>query len=516
MAPAKPRVVLVPPVPYQSWYAPGGTSTGRVEPGFRSAHWVGGKVTEMQNASTEFLAPGARLGTWWVPEGDDLNDEGDLDRLPPRREPGVLAPSTTRGWRLFVARPLGAGVSGFDPLPGRGRRDLMWGKVPGSAVSLFDAVRASQSTEFYSHSHSVWRGEWCVESPGTWVDASSKVEGVDINFAAASAWSERTPGEGLDIDLQRQWDNTLTTFTRPEPVVYRAAVGGATVQLRRETGFECSSEELDLRLSTCFSIDDDVELGDVRDKWVVPLHDFVGFFWLQNPGVVWIRVRLADSRWPAETYYAGKLARVGEDYKALTSKQLAQFATLQGIWARGYSFKDLVCGYWRWRDQGYGRALELLSESQDPEVDQSLDARLLNAVKSLESYARTLTNTSGTVNLADELQLLLDGAGRVGDDVRDLWQARGGQPFGNALARLRHNYLAHEQSGTTDTPRSPDELADQHWHLVALQWLLRRTYLQEMGLDGGDASDLVTNAMGYKQDCREMRDHYRRFATPAP
>lgn len=169
--------------------------------------------------------------------------------------------------------------------------------------------------------------------------------------------------------------------------------------------------------------------------------------------------------------------------------------------AQGYSFEDLICGYWRWRERGYRRALELLNESQDPQVDQGLDAQLLNAVKSLESYVRTLTNGSGTLNLPNELALLLDGAGRVGEDVRDQWQARGGQGFENALARPRHNYLAHEQSGTTKTLRSPDE-PSEYWHLVTLQWLLRRTYLQSMGIYGESATDLVTTGMGYKQDCR--------------
>ncbi len=88
-----------------------------------------------------------------------------------------------------------------------------------------------------------------------------------------------------------------------------------------------------------------------------------------------------------------------------------------------------------------------------------------------------------------------------------------GHRRGRAL-RLRDNYAAHEQSGTTDTSRSRDELLDQYWHLVALQWLLRRTYLQAMGIDAEAASDLVTDSLGYKKDCREMRDHYRISATP--
>ena len=471
----------------------------------------------MPNPNSEFLAPGARLGTWWVPADDDLNDEGGIGELPQRRDPGVLVPSTNGGWGLSLARQLHAGVSGFESLrTGRGKCDLMWGDVPGSAISLFDAIRTSHSTD-YSHSYSVWHGEWYVDSPTTWVDASRKVRPVNVAFAALAAWSERQPGLGLEIDLQGQWDETRTTFTRPEPAVYLAVVGDATVRLRRELVGTISSDKLDLWLSTWFSVEDDVELGDVRHKWVVPLHDFVSFFWLRNPGVAWIRVQLAESKvlWPAEVHYAGRLARVDEEHQVQTSEQLAQFATLQGILAHGYSFQDLICGYWQWRERGYGRALELLNESQDPQLDQSLDAQLLNAVKSLESYVRTQTGTN-KVNLGKELKQLLDGAGRIGTDIRDIWRAResGQQHFENSIARLRGDYVAHGQGGTTDTSRSRNKFLDQYWHLVALQWLLRRTYLQEMGIDAEAASKLVTDTLGYKRDRRTMRDHYRNSATP--
>ena len=54
--------------------------------------------------SLGFLAPGARLGTWWVPVDDDLNDDGDFDTLPQRREPGVLLPKANDGWALLPAR----------------------------------------------------------------------------------------------------------------------------------------------------------------------------------------------------------------------------------------------------------------------------------------------------------------------------------------------------------------------------------------------------------------------------
>ena len=469
----------------------------------------------MRNPSSEFLAPGARLGTWWVPADGDLNDEGDFDELPQRREPGVLLPSVDGGWRLLLARQLPAErASPTGSLqPEGGKCATKWGDVPGSAISLFDARRA-YTTHFGSFSHSVWRGDWYVDSPAAWVDASSKVRRVDMNFAATAGWSERPPGQGLDIDLQRQWNEALTTFTRPEPVVYEAEVGAATIELRRATGFTNPSDELHLRLSTTLSVEEDVELGNVRDKWVVPLYDLLCFFWLKNPGVVWVRVQLAEGGRPAEVHYGGRLARVDENYKSPMPDRLAQLATLQGILAHGYSFEHLIRGYWKWRERGFGRALELLLESQDPQLDQSVDARLLNAFKSLESYVRIHTGKSDKVKTDKASEQLLDSAGQIGADVRDMWQTRGQQQFGNSIARLRGNFVAHEQIGTTETIRSHDEILDQYWHLVALQWLLRRTYLQAMGIKSEAATDLVTSSLGYKKDRRAMRDHYQNSTTP--
>ena len=44
--------------------------------------------------------------------------------------------------------------------------------------------------------------------------------------------------------------------------------------------------------------------------------------------------------------------------------------------------------------------------------------------------------------------------------------------------------------------------------------LLRRAYLQPMGIDAETASDLVTATQGYRWACRTMRDDYRNSATP--
>ena len=76
------------------------------------------------------------MGTWWVPVDDDLNDDGDFDTLPQRREPGVLLPKADDGWALLLARQLPAeGVSARESVSsGRRECDLMWGDVLGSAI----------------------------------------------------------------------------------------------------------------------------------------------------------------------------------------------------------------------------------------------------------------------------------------------------------------------------------------------------------------------------------------------
>ena len=50
----------------------------------------------------------------------------------------------------------------------------------------------------------------------------------------------------------------------------------------------------------------------------------------------------------------------------------------------------------------------------------------------------------------------------------------------------------------------------------SLQWLLRRRYLEEMGLDLTDTIDLVADAIGYKNDCEAIRQHYQQLpGTPS-
>lgn len=150
----------------------------------------------------------------------------------------------------------------------------------------------------------------------------------------------------------------------------------------------------------------------------------------------------------------------------------------------------------------------LLVDSQSPLLDHSVGARLLSAIRSLEAFEKARTGMKRP-KVDKAVSRLVDASGSVGDDIVGLWTQRGDQKLANSLPELRVRYAAHGRPGDEGHFPPEAELLDQEWHLKALQWLLRRRYLQEMGLDPTDTIDLVANAIGYKDDCEAIRQHYQ-------
>ena len=439
---------------------------------------------------SEFLAEGNKLGTWWVPERGDLNDDGDLDPLPERRESGVLSTADDGEYRLLLASVPTADAGSASLRSELARREVVWGNAPGSTVSLFDATRTGVTTDSESYRHEVWRGPWHVNSQSGWFKPDDRVERIHIEIAAAIRWADMPPGKGNKHGLHRHWDRKGRVFTRPRPDVHDSTVSGANVQLRTGVGVYESGDQVDFRLATGLTVTDDIALSEVLRKWVEPLHDLVGIFWLKDPGIVAVSVQLPDSLELSEVVYSGRFAPVEQSQVLESAHKFAPFSSVEGLASCGYSFDDLLNGYWDCRARGFGRAIQRLNESQDSHLDHSLDARMLSAVKALESLEQARRGRSGTVNVAKAAGHLVDSTGAVGDDISDIWAARGKQLFKNSIAQIRNEHLAHEQDGARLKTRTDDELADQYWHHIALQWLLRRRLLTLMGIDDSDADDL--------------------------
>ena len=465
----------------------------------------------MRQYEPEFLAAGTRLGTWWVPDEADLTDEGDLGSLPERREAGIFTTAANGEWSLLLATALPSEnrpVSDLMPLAFI-QRELMWGKTQASAISLFNATATSETTDYETYVHTVWRGPWHVDSPRKWFVESDLVDHICIEIAAAGLWSDMPPGQGRKHNLHQQWDHDLGVFRRPKPVVHDAILDDTAVQLQTGVRGHYSGNRVEFELTTLIRVTDEVRVGQVLEKWIEPLHDLVGIFWLKNPGLVSVRVQHPHSLGRSRICYSGRFAPVEPRSVLDSAHKFAPFMTVEGLEERGFSFNDLLTGYWRCRAQGYGRAIQRLNESQDSHLDQSLDARMLSAVKSLESYERARTGCTGTIDIAAAADNLVDATGSIGAAIRGIWTARGGQLFKNAIARIRNEHLAHEQSGKRLKTRSDSELTDQYLHHVTLQWLLRRRILGTIGIEDSDADHLVADSLAYKEEIKVIRDHYK-------
>ena len=413
-------------------------------------------------------------------------------------------------WSLLLASepPARDGQTPEVSPPDSRRRNLMWGKTHGSCTSLFAGSLTYDTTDWTTFAHEVWRGPWHVDSQGTWFEASDRVAHVFVEFAAGRTWADLAPGQGRKHNLHKQWDRSADTFTRPDPAIHEATVAGVTVQLKTAVSFHISDTRAEFELGSHFRVIDEVQIDEVLQKWVEPLHDLVGLFWLQNPGIVSVQVKRPDSRELSKVSYSGRFAPVDPGTVLDAAHIFAPFTTVEGLIALGYSFDDLLTGYWDSRAQGFGRAIQRLNESQDSHLDESLDARMLSATKSLEALQKALTGQSGTVDLAKAAADLIGATGSIGDDITDIWKKRGTKLYKNSIAQIRHEYLAHEQSGERLKSLTDADLTDHYWHHIALQWLLRRRLLETMGIAADDADQLVAESLAYKSVIDHMRDYY--------
>ena len=460
--------------------------------------------------TSRFLAPKARLGTWWTPDTEDADEDGVLLSLPGRRAPGVLTFQDNGEWTLLLSYALPSPEEietefwSTDLI----RRERIFGNVAGRGYTLFQGTRTTWNTDLQTYLDEIWTGSSCVEASRLWVSGTDRLEKLYVAFDAAATWSERPHGHGVHVNLQDHWDRETDSFTLPPSVSYEASIDSGLVQLRRGCSCALSSDNLSVLLTTEFEVEDDVELGSVREKWIRPLYDLLSFFWLQDPGVRKIQAKLPQHNQLLDLHLVQPLTSEPEVDDPNRESQ-APFATLEGIIAKGYSFQDLCGGFWDCRERGIGRAIELLNESQDSLFDRSIDAQLLNATKSLEAYVAATRPSKPRVNVSRAIKYLLEFTDAVGEEIQEIWRIRGRKYFENSIPEIRKAYAAHGQHGDSQGKRGEDELVDQHWHVVALQWLLRRRFLEEMGFDSGTSTELVVESRGYQKACEAMRVHYQ-------
>ena len=382
------------------------------------------------NRTPRFLASGARSGQWWVPSE---NAETGPDGLPICREVGVLASSDAGHWSLLISRVRtpGTGTIGGPWSTQLQREDAIWGLVPaGTCVSLLDGMRVRQAFPFDDSPEERWVGDWSAESKTAWIMPEDRAKRVEIEFDVGAAWSERPPGYGYDVDLDDSWHYESRTFVVPDPLVHEARIGGARLQLRRECVVERSDLAFGFRARTYFCIYDDVAFRQIRRRWVRPLFEFLSFFWLRDAQV--IRVQAVDSEHGRrfDLHFPRPLAPT-HDLQA-GSVVIPPFCNLGDLLAKGYAFETLLQNYFAWRAAGYARAVYLLVDSQSPLLDHSVGARLLKAIRSLETFERA---SSRRLNVKKAVDRLISTSGSVGSEITKLWAQRSDRKLGQIVTR---------------------------------------------------------------------------------
>ena len=457
-----------------------------------------------------FLAPDARLGHWWVPSDGD-SDELSSGGLPERREKGILTSSETGHWALLVSK---MDLSGDDTtqdrrVAGVPRRDAMWGKVPKTRVSLLDGMRIDPGSWFERDPQETWIGGWFAECPVAWIAPDERADKIEVEFDVGTAWAEKPRGYGYALNLNESWCPQSRTFTAPDPQAHHARIDSARLQLRSECDPDSSRLVFLATMRTYFRIEDNVTFRDIRTRWVRPLYELLSFFWLRSAKVVRIRARHSQHHKWFDLHYPQPLAPSGKQPTDDTTPSIAPFCTLGDILAKGHNFETLLQKYFAWRQGGYAPAVASLIESQNPLLDHSVSARLLNAINSFEAFEKTRTNTKRRFKLHHDVNKLVTAAGSVGSEIEDVWKHQGQKKFGNSLARLRTEYAAHSKQGNEKHFPTEPELLEQEWHLTALQWLLRQRYLESIGLHPTDAEALVTKAIRYREERAAIRTHYQ-------
>ncbi len=339
-------------------------------------------------------------------------------------------------------------------------------------------------------------GNWSVESRSVWVRPEDRARHIEIELDTGAAWCEQT--SGTHIDLTDNWDPQEGMFDMPDPLVLIARVGNAEVQLRRECLPTPAPNSFEVRLRTYFRVEDDLSYREIKETWVRPLYELLSFCCATNAKIVRVRAPDLQSGQHVDVCYPQPLARAGDQSKERTTEERVQFAGLAELVATGTDFETLLGNYLGLQSKGFGPVITSLVESQTALLDQSIGARFLSAIRSLEAYEKMHQPNQKSVNVKATTKKFLDNSGQIGEDIKRLCSIHGLRSFANAIPALRTEFAAHGRSH--DAGKFPTEAENLmlEWHLEALQWLLRWRYVQEFGISTKNAESLVTESIGYK------------------
>ena len=317
---------------------------------------------------------------------------------------------------------------------------------------------------------------------------------------------------------------------------HSASMDGISMTLN--LGGELRPESGGYRASRFSSIEvaDAIHLSQVVDEWVVPLQTLLEFLIGGPSRVTQIKVQLTDLADSPhrflDLYTALRQSPQERDAGRGQSDMLATRANLED---HGLSYSELMSNYHILRQSVMHRtALQYICHSQSRILDQSADAEFLAVFRAAELYhgaaiggtaipsndhdtrvedivrgvpkewknwVRGQIADSNRKGLKRQIDEIAERAGDTGRCLSEVWPK-----FARHMAESR-SIAAHGQP-----PSSGDTGLRFHAGAMALRWLLRHVYLQELGVSTGETNRLVQSSERFGDDMQLLQEWQDRIS----
>ena len=376
-----------------------------------------------------------------------------------------------------------------------------------------------------------WAVSTIVEGNGIWVDPDSEVEEVAMSFRDLAAWATDIRNPPFDIDDEAQVVSFNWKWNDEEGLAQ-----DCPVRLHHGFSWSYSDSRFLADASASIRISETLKLLQVADKWILPFNDLMSLLSMRPSYPVSIRAHLLErfgQQRPIEINIRipqalDHLDEVDPE-KSIGSRQLEMRATRAGLQEAGVTFEALLGGWFAVRDNDKLRvAFERLADSQTKTSGFSFDDSLLHACNGLESlhaacFDGSLSEDADTKEILARLRDVLPDSRK--DLLPNLLATTRNKSFmtktdeiaqscgdtGRAIQKAYPNMVADIKkfrNRAAHTNTKPRDTTGQIDVLIGIQWLLRHSLLQSLGIPTAECDAIILPNFVFKNNLRRLGDRH--------
>jgi hypothetical protein len=445
-------------------------------------------------------------GEWWIETRTDLPEQ----YVPPAHiVAGALHADGFADWHLETSGSLVEGVA-VSPgsLPATRDPQSIWGAdLSGNLYSLLYAEHTGVNHRS-NHPHGGtqrWHAGAIAQSDNVWVTPEDEVDRLNIHLRYLETWIQ-------DSEPNVDYDHETGTITAPpEARTVVAHVGETKVELRwgtdRQLPTNSAGTSVSLTPRAVIRVEGDRPISDIYDDWVHPLRLLYSLFSMRPSTIDSVNGRLAGLSDDTDDIEAWRQPRVelrfpqpfSDNYSAESTDDdglswYEMLATRAALANAGFDFDQLLPAFFGLLDGSWTDvALDCLVESQVKQRGFTFDDMFLYAFKGIESLHNHWFGVQ-TRELLDKVVACFDNCGDTATALRSAYDNI------EIAIRDERNAVVHARK---QRQRSNQQTA----LLSAMQWLLRHSLLQAMGLSRQICDGLITNHLLFKGVVRDLERH---------